>query len=494
VEIDHTKLDLFVVDPERGMPIGRPWLTSAIDVYSKCVLGYYMSFNPPSYLTVMQCLRHAIAPKLYLKKMYPSVVNAWGAHGLPETVVVDNGKEFHSTHLEEACLDLGVLIQYAPIRLARYKGSVERFFGTLNTRLLHQQPGTSFSNIFDKGDYDPAKNAIIDMKTLNEVLHVWIVDDYHRREHKGIKNLPAVAWEEGIAEYPPALPPAGKEINVLLGMIEERAISPSGVEIHGGLFYNDEGLALLRRGMGKGDKVKVKYDPTDLSFIHVFDPGKGSFILVPAVDQAYTRSLTLWQHEVIKRVARKRVREKVDIAALGRAKQTVEELVNLGWAKTKRNVTRQKLARYLKHGEIDRSGTPEEPRKNTGGSSVVQLDAKRSRALTGRGNDSARGVSDPAAGSPDAKREEEKGEREVSHSSATSVGDAGNQEKGGETKKEDGVKKRGKAKAKPADPASTAPETIDSGKGLNGVPENDEELDTTGWDANQDLPSKEEKT
>jgi len=131
VEIDHTKLDLFVIDLETKMPIGRPWLTTAIDVYSKMVVGFFLSFNPPSYLSIMQCLRHSIMPKTYLASKYPSIKNKWNAYGVPEMVVVDNGKEFYSNHFEDACLQLGILIQYAPPQLAWYKGSVERYFGTL---------------------------------------------------------------------------------------------------------------------------------------------------------------------------------------------------------------------------------------------------------------------------------------------------------------------------------------------------------------------------
>lgn len=492
VEIDHTKLDLFVVDPERGMPIGRPWLTCAIDVYSKMVLGYYMGFTPPSYLSVMQCLRHAVAPKSYVKKDYPSVVNSWDAHGLPETVVVDNGKEFHSTHFEDACLQLGILIQYAPVRRAWYKGSVERYFGTLNTGLLHQQPGTTFSDIFDKGDYDPKKNAAIDMKTLDEVLHVWIVDDYHRRVHRGIKKIPAVAWEEGIAKYPPALPPRRDELNVLLGMIKERTVSPSGIELHGGLFYNDEGLALLRRGMGKGDLAKVKYDPTDLSFIHVFDPGKGSYILVPAVDQAYTKGLTLWQHEIIKRTARKRVGERVDLAELGRAKQTVEELVKRGWARTKKNLTRQKQARYLRHGEIDRDRASEKRGRPAQSSSVVELDAARCKALAGRVIESARGVSDPAAGSSDAEDKKADSRGAGTPPAPRNIADTDKPESERTKRKEADMKKRRNTPVKRAESDTVAPGTTVSDKAPNEIAEDDEELDTSGWDADQNLPSKEE--
>jgi len=34
VEIDHTVLDLFLVDVDDRLPIGRPTLTTALDVYS----------------------------------------------------------------------------------------------------------------------------------------------------------------------------------------------------------------------------------------------------------------------------------------------------------------------------------------------------------------------------------------------------------------------------------------------------------------------------
>jgi hypothetical protein len=47
VQIDHTKLDIIVVDDEQRLPIGRPWITLAIDVYSRMVTGFYISLDPP---------------------------------------------------------------------------------------------------------------------------------------------------------------------------------------------------------------------------------------------------------------------------------------------------------------------------------------------------------------------------------------------------------------------------------------------------------------
>lgn len=41
VQVDHTKADIFVVDDETRRPIGRPWLTLAMDVCSRMVTGFY---------------------------------------------------------------------------------------------------------------------------------------------------------------------------------------------------------------------------------------------------------------------------------------------------------------------------------------------------------------------------------------------------------------------------------------------------------------------
>lgn len=160
VEIDHTKLPLFVVDTETRLPIGTPWLTSAVDKYSGVNLGYYASFTPPSYLSVMQCLSHAIATKDYLRDLYPMVENDWDTYGLPEVIVVDNGKEFYSTSFEDACLSLGIVIQYCPPRMPWYKSAIERYFGALNTQLLSHQPGKKFAKFMERNDYDSKKNAV----------------------------------------------------------------------------------------------------------------------------------------------------------------------------------------------------------------------------------------------------------------------------------------------------------------------------------------------
>ena len=42
VQVDHTRAGIIVVDEETREPIGSPWLTLAIDVFSRMVTGFYL--------------------------------------------------------------------------------------------------------------------------------------------------------------------------------------------------------------------------------------------------------------------------------------------------------------------------------------------------------------------------------------------------------------------------------------------------------------------
>ena len=341
-----------VVDAETRLPLGRPWLTVMLDIYSRMVLGIYLSFHHPGYLSVMQCLRHAIRPKDYLKEVYPAIEHDWPAHGLPELLVTDNGKEFRSRHLDDACLQLGIRLQHAPPKCAWYKGAMERWFGTQNTRLLHELPGTTFSDIFEHGGYDPQKHAVISFDALLEITHNWVVDLYHQQIQSGIRDLPDRRWRAAIIEWPPNLPRCAEDLNILTGCIEQRRIGNSGVKLFT-LHYNSPELSIIRRRLKPGERARIKYDPADLSMIHVLNPDRGQYFPVPALDEQYTRRLTLWQHQIIRSYARRYVNRHLDPAALCRARERIEQIVARERVVQKRLTGRQQAARFLNLSQPD---------------------------------------------------------------------------------------------------------------------------------------------
>jgi putative transposase len=71
VSMDHTPSDIIVVDDSTMLPLGRPTITSALDEHTRCPMGFYEGFEPPSCLSVMRCLKHAILPKTYVPREFP---------------------------------------------------------------------------------------------------------------------------------------------------------------------------------------------------------------------------------------------------------------------------------------------------------------------------------------------------------------------------------------------------------------------------------------
>ncbi|MGD0778624.1 MAG: Mu transposase C-terminal domain-containing protein, partial [Candidatus Solibacter sp.] len=310
-----------------------------------CPLGFYTGFEPPSCLAVMRCLKHAILPKMYLLREYPSVKNRWECYGVPELVVVDNPPEFHSRHFERACLEIGTDIQYAKVLVPWYKGKLERFQGTLNHDLLHGNPGTTFSNILERDDYDPSRHAVVLLSTFREMLHKWIIDVYLQTPHRGIKDTPAHRWHTEMNGLPPPLPTSASELDIVLGMTAQRVVFHYGIELKG-LKYNGLELGELRRRTGLGAKVELTFDPGNLGHINVLDPLKETYIQVPAVDQAYAQGLSLWQHKVICRYAQRQLNARTDIVALAQAKAEIRALVDRDLSR-KPTRGRKRHARFL---------------------------------------------------------------------------------------------------------------------------------------------------
>lgn len=177
-QIDHTPLDLIVVDDESLLPLGRPYVTACLDYATRCVLGLHISFEPPSHLTVARCLQHAFMPKTSLLESYPEIKNPWLAHGVISRFDVDNGLEFHGDSFENGCYAAGIEIHYSPRKKAWFKGAIERFLKTFNENVSHGIPGTTFRNILEKGDYDPSKFAVVRWSTLKKISYMWVADVY----------------------------------------------------------------------------------------------------------------------------------------------------------------------------------------------------------------------------------------------------------------------------------------------------------------------------
>jgi putative transposase len=318
VEVDHTILDLLVVDDQTGETISRPTITVLIDAFSRMVVGWHIGYDKPGCIPVAYALRHAILPKDYIPEKYQNL-SAYPVWGVPTCIVTDIGAEFVSEWFNDSCALLGIDVQHCPPGKPNLKGKVERFFRTVGQDLIHKIPGTTFSNIADRGNTKSAERAVLTLSEINEIVHHWIVEIYSKSLHRGLRDVPQRCWEEGVKMHPAMLPPRASDLTALLAKPEQRTLQRTGIEFMG-LRYNNEFVAKLVRRHGNGKTVFIRIDPDDLDMIYLHDDDKDEFVKIPSVDSIYTAGLTLRQHVLIKEYCAVRTEEYIRVSELASAR------------------------------------------------------------------------------------------------------------------------------------------------------------------------------
>ncbi|WP_164479486.1 integrase catalytic domain-containing protein [Methylocystis rosea] len=204
-QIDHTLVDVIVVDEQLRRPIGRPVLTIAIDVCTRMVAGFHLSLEAPSSVSVGLCLLHAVYDKtVWLNEREIDV--SWPVAGLPEVLHCDNGAEFRSRALAAACREYGIKLQFRPPATPRFGGHIERLIGTM-MGAVHVLPGTTFSNVKIKGDYDAEGRATFTLRELEKWIAIEIAGKYHHRIHSALLHPPVAVWRDLQGDVDFDLPP-----------------------------------------------------------------------------------------------------------------------------------------------------------------------------------------------------------------------------------------------------------------------------------------------
>jgi putative transposase len=298
VQIDHTLVDVVIVDEGDRLPIGRPWLTLAIDVASRAVLGFSVSLDEPSTASVALALVQAVLPKdLWLADRELEV--PWPMWGLPELLQLDNAREFHSRALIRGAQEYGIRIDYRPPASPHFGGHIERLIGT-TMGAVHVLPGTTFSNVAEKGDYPSEKTSALTLVELERWLALQIVGVYHQNVHSTILKPPAAAWIDGLARRRQApRKPADAQTFFLDFLPEERRlIRRDGIRMFN-IHYWDNVLSPLAGRSSK--RVLIKYDPRNLSRVFYQDED-GHYWPIPYRNLG-APPISLWeQREAMKRL------------------------------------------------------------------------------------------------------------------------------------------------------------------------------------------------
>ncbi|MEH6502709.1 MAG: Mu transposase C-terminal domain-containing protein [Cycloclasticus sp.] len=363
VELDHTPLDVTVVDPEAGEPIENPWLTLMIDRKSRMVVGFYIAMHTPNIESVIYTFRNAVLSKSYVKEKYgDKIKSAWPCYGVMDQIITDNGPELHADDVKDA-LSRYVDVQYNKKGTPQHKGTVERMFRTLNEGLIHGMKGTTFNSYKTKSnEYNSADEAVWSLEGLIEAVHIWIIDIYHNTIHSGIKTSPLNYWNSQQHTFQARTVVNIDEIDQLLWKPDNRKIQKYGIQINN-LVYQSPELMNLAKQHGMKLRVDLQWDKNDLSLIKVIDPCSKKLIDVHCTEQRYVAErLDLSTHNKIRvKLAQdhkslKGLTESTKLAARERIEQ-----MELEEKESKNKAVRKASSKKRSTNSVDVTGTQVSP-------------------------------------------------------------------------------------------------------------------------------------
>ncbi|NTI26763.1 transposase (plasmid) [Rhizobium rhizogenes] len=292
-QIDHTPADINFVEvvDTSGVFVGRPYLTIVTDVATRSILGFCLTLEKPSVLSIALCLAHAMCPKdAWLAAR--NLDHPWPMFGRPRLLVTDSAKEFKGHAFQRGCDDFGIRIRYRDRGRVHQGGVVERLLGKLNA-VLATYPGSSGRSVADRDGYPAGQHARLSFGDLERCVALAVIDHNLQENPKTLK-VPITEWRQN-GEVLPRFEDDPQ--HVLLSFLPgtERQLSPQGISMFA-LHYYAPWLGVLVPQRDRLGKLEIRYDPRDISHVYVREPETRLYRPVERRDGRLT-SLTLWEFE-----------------------------------------------------------------------------------------------------------------------------------------------------------------------------------------------------
>lgn len=292
VQIDHAIADVIIVHDQTRSPIARPWMTIAIDVFSRMIVGIYVSLQHPSATTVGACIAHAILPKenyiqgVITKAGMRDVVSTgteitWPVWGDIKTLHADNGADLKCDRLKKPMEVYGIERQFRPVTKPQYGGYIESYIGKQSAK-MKILPGYQ-DNTLTNRDYDAEENARYSLAEFE----YWLLEQiniYHHTPHSGLDgDTPIDRYEQGllgndflVARGLPAKRLDADRVKVDFLPEIERTIQGDGVQYASRTYW----ASALNKWIGYREKsnpakspaYRFKVDDRDVTVMYFWDP------------------------------------------------------------------------------------------------------------------------------------------------------------------------------------------------------------------------------
>lgn len=186
-QIDHTPTDINFVEvvDGGGTFVGRAYLTLVTDVATRCILGFCLTLEKPSELSVALCLAQAMCPKEEWLTAR-GIEHGWPMFGRPRSLVTDSEKEFKGNAFQRGCEDYGIRIRYRDRGRVHHGGVVERLLGKLNG-VLATQPGSTGRSVANRDQYPAERRARLSFADLEQCVVLAVIDHNLQQNARTLK-------------------------------------------------------------------------------------------------------------------------------------------------------------------------------------------------------------------------------------------------------------------------------------------------------------------
>lgn len=326
VEIDHTPMNLYVIDDHALLPLGRPWLTAIKDRYSGVLLGFYVSFQKTGLSSIFGAVKHSLSSHHLAYELWPDIENPWPAFGRAVYYASDRGPDFVCQRYRNAIKALGSFWEYCERRTPWLKGSIERFFLTLEQTFFEAMPGRTYASLAKRRDYDSVNQAVIRFSTLVYLLHKWAADFHNIQTNVRNQAAPLELWQSGIETAPPPYPCSIDELNIILGEHHTGALSQEGIRFSWQTYADDQ-LEALMKNVGRIKTINYVVCTEDLGQIYVEHPHSHEYLSIPSTRPEYSKGLSLFQHKFIRSEATIRLEKSTAVDTLIETRDRIQNVI-----------------------------------------------------------------------------------------------------------------------------------------------------------------------
>ncbi|MFX1513388.1 MAG: TnsA endonuclease N-terminal domain-containing protein [Promethearchaeota archaeon] len=291
LQLDNTRFDVFPVDSKYREVLPTPYLTAAIDCYTRMITGAYLSLAPSSSQSILDTLVQSILPKNDYIQQFEAQIS-WPIQGFPVLILVDNGMDYRSKAVKEFCIKYDIILEFAPLRTPRYKAYIEQWFNTLHKGLVEEKvAGYRYylKQRLENRDLNPEGKAVLTMQETESWFYKWILDKYHfTNPYDDLVPAPVFRWEDVVEGETEIILPIAREapkerweitlLHLSTLTRKERVLDYEGV-VWKYLQYNNNELRKIYNRKGR-IKVILLIDRRDVRQLWVENPIDGQPILV----------------------------------------------------------------------------------------------------------------------------------------------------------------------------------------------------------------------